>query len=78
MEQQFTRESLSQFDGQDGRKAYVAYQAKVYDVTESMMWEKGDHDGEHRAGVDLTAEMDDAPHFADELDHFPVVGTLAE
>ena len=79
MEQQvFTRESLAQFDGKDGGSAYVAYQGKVYDVTDSLMWKDGDHEGEHRAGADLTAEMDDAPHFPDELEAFPVVGTLAE
>lgn len=77
-QQEFTIESLSKFDGQDGRKAYVAYQGMVYDVSESIMWVEGDHEGEHRAGADLTAEMDDAPHFPDELDVFPVVGSLAE
>ncbi|OFW59271.1 MAG: cytochrome B5 [Actinobacteria bacterium RBG_16_64_13] len=79
MEQQiFTRESLSQFDGKDGRKAYVAYQGNVYDVTDSVLWEYGDHQGEHSAGADLTAELDDAPHFPDELEAFPVVGSLGE
>jgi predicted heme/steroid binding protein len=74
----YTRESLAQFDGKDGRSAYVAYAGKVYDVTGSVLWEKGDHQGEHAAGADLTAEMDDAPHFPDELDAFPVVGLLTE
>jgi predicted heme/steroid binding protein len=79
MEQQlFTPEGLSQFDGRDGRKAYVAYQGKVYDVTDSLGWKDGDHGSEHQAGADLTAAMDGAPHFPDELDAFPVVGTLAE
>ena len=77
-EQVFTRESLVEFDGKDGRPAYVAYEGKVYDVSGSVMWEGGDHQGEHSAGGDLTAEMDDAPHFPDELDAFPVVGSLAE
>lgn len=79
MEQQlFTKESLAPFDGKDGRPAYVAHMGKVYDVSGSLMWEDGDHQGEHRAGADLTAEMDDAPHLPDELDAFPVVGSLAE
>jgi len=73
----FTRESLAQYDGQHGRRAYVAYAGKVYDVTDSVLWEEGDHQGEHTAGADLTAEMDDAPHFPEELDSFPVVGSLA-
>jgi len=79
MEQEvFTRDSLAKFDGKQGRRAYVAYEGKVYDVTESVMWEDGDHQGEHSAGLDLTAEMDEAPHFPDELEGFPVVGTLEE
>ena len=36
-EQVFTKESLAQFDGKDGRPAYVAYQGKVYDVTGSTL-----------------------------------------
>lgn len=79
MEQRvFTRESLAQFDGREGRPVYVAYEGRVHDVSESVMWTGGDHQGEHTAGADLTAEMDDAPHFPDELERFPVVGTLQE
>jgi predicted heme/steroid binding protein len=77
-EQAFTKESLARFDGKEGRPAYVAYEGKVYDVTSSLMWQDGDHEGEHLAGVDLTVEMDDAPHLPDELDAFPVVGSLTE
>jgi predicted heme/steroid binding protein len=74
----FTREDLAGFDGKDGRPAYVAYEGKVYDLTVSVMWEGGDHEGEHVAGMDLTAAMDDAPHGPDELDAFPVAGTIAD
>ena len=76
--QVFTRESLAEFNGKDGRRAYVAYNGKVYDVTESVMWEDGEHQEEHLAGVDLTAAMDDAPHLPEELDSFPVVGSLTD
>ena len=79
MEKQvFTLESLAEFDGKDGRPAYVAYSGNVYDVTESIMWEGGDHEDEHVAGNDLTAEMDDAPHGPDELESFTIVGTLTD
>ena len=76
-QQMFTRESLADFDGKDGRPAYVAFAGKVYDLTGSVMWEEGEHQGEHSAGADLTAAMDDAPHFPEELDSFPLVGSLA-
>jgi predicted heme/steroid binding protein len=72
---QFTAEELASFDGRDGRPAYVAYKGVVYDVTESAMWGAGDHEGLHSAGVDLTAEHDDAPHDVYVTD-FPEVGTL--
>jgi predicted heme/steroid binding protein len=74
----FTGEQLSRFDGKDGRRVYVGYASGVYDVTDSIMWEGGGHQGEHTAGRDLTAEMDSAPHFPDELDRFPVVGRLVD
>jgi predicted heme/steroid binding protein len=77
-EEVFTKERLAEFDGKHGRPAYVAHEGKVYDVTESVLWEDGEHEGEHTAGADLTAEMDEAPHFPEELDAFPVVGTFEE
>lgn len=41
-----------------------------------LLTRSGDHQGEHSAGAELTAEMEDTPHFPDELDSFPVVGVL--
>jgi predicted heme/steroid binding protein len=73
--QELTAEQLVEFDGTDGKPAYVAYEGTVYDVTESAMWDSGDHEGMHSAGHDLTEEHDDAPHEALVTD-FPVVGTL--
>jgi predicted heme/steroid binding protein len=53
---EFTLEELAEFDGKDGRPAYVAYEGGVYDVTESAMWGDGDHEGAHEAGRNLTEE----------------------
>ena len=72
---EFTLEQLKEFNGSNGGPAYVAYNGTVYDVTDSAMWEDGDHMGAHYAGEDLTAEHDDAPHDVHIVD-FPVVGTL--
>ena len=72
---QFTVETLAQFDGKNGQPAYVAYEGKVYDVSESAMWDDGEHEAMHSAGSDLTAAHDDAPHDVYVTD-YPHVGTL--
>jgi predicted heme/steroid binding protein len=40
-ERKFTLEELKQYDGRDGRPAYIAYKGKVYDVTDSFLWIDG-------------------------------------
>ena len=40
------------------------------------MWGAGDHEGQHQAGGDLTAEHEDAPHDVYVTD-FTEVGRLA-
>ncbi len=72
----FTLADLSQFNGKNGKPAYVAYKGKVYDVTESTQWIDGDHIG-HAAGEDLTEQMDIAPHAEDVMERMKVVGDLA-
>ncbi len=74
---EFTLDELAEFDGRDGRPAYVAYEGTVYDVSESAMWGDGDHEGMHQAGGDLTDEHADAPHDVYVTD-FPEVGRLAQ
>jgi predicted heme/steroid binding protein len=77
MEQRvFTTEELNSFDGKDGRPAYIAHNGRIYDVTDSAMWDDGEHGDEHSAGVDLTDDMDFAPHDEDVLESMPVVGRL--
>jgi predicted heme/steroid binding protein len=73
----FSAEELSQFDGKNGKPAYVAFKGKVYDVTDSYMWIDGDHSGEHQAGKDLTEQMMVAPHAEDVMERMKVVGVLS-
>lgn len=75
-ERTFTVGELAAFDGKEGRAAYLAHNGKVYDVSLSIMWEGGEHEDEHSAGVDLTDDLDFAPHNEDVLAPFPVVGVL--
>lgn len=55
-QQSFTREQLAQFDGRNGRPAYVAVKGIVYDVTNNAAWSAASHFG-LSAGKDLTQEF---------------------
>lgn len=72
---EFTPEELEKFDGISG-PAYVACEGRVYDVSESFLWRDGRHQVTHRAGRDLTPELEKAPHGRELLERFPLVGTL--
>jgi predicted heme/steroid binding protein len=72
----FTKKELAQYNGKDGAPAFIAYEGKVYDVSRSFLWQDGRHQVLHIAGVDLTASLDQAPHGADLLERFPVIGML--
>ena len=72
----FTMEELRKCNGSDGSTAYVAYEGKVYDVSQSFHWRRGVHQVTHHAGCDLTEVLKGAPHGRDMLDKFPIVGEL--
>ena len=74
----FTTKELARYTGKDGTPAYIACNGKVYDVSLSFLWQDGKHQVIHHAGVDLTGGLDEAPHSADLLERFPVVGTLQD
>jgi len=57
----FTLEVLKRYGWQNGNKVCIAYNGKVYDVTDSQVFKTGDHFA-HMAGMDLTEELPDAPH----------------
>jgi len=73
-----TPTELAGNDGRDGRRAYIAVNGTIYDVTESPHWQKGLHPPDHQAGQDLTEELAKAPHVRAVVERFPVVGTLEE
>ncbi len=72
----FTRRELAQFNGQNGAPTFIAYQGRVYDVSSSFLWRNGRHQARQMGGMDLTDMLDHAPHGAEMLDRFPIVGTL--
>ncbi len=75
---EFEPESLSQFDGKDGKPVYIVYQGRVIDVTGSKLWKTGLHMKRHQAGKDLTTDIEAAPHGLEVLERYPQVGTLKE
>ena len=77
-EKEFTFEELAKYDGKDGKPAYIAYNGKVYDVSDSPFWMGGDHLGAHQAGKDLTEEIELAPHGSENVDKVKLVGSLTQ
>ncbi len=76
-----TEKQLREFDGKNGRPAYVAVHGVIYDVTQSRLWRGGEHDpsdGQGYAGYDLTELLDLSPHGDKYVVKFPVVGRLVE
>lgn len=78
MEEKFDSEGLSTHDGKEGRPAYIAHGGRVIDVSKSRLWAKGLHMGRHHAGVDLTLDIEAAPHGTEVLDRYPQVGVFEE
>lgn len=70
----FTKSSLSEFNGKDGKAAYIAIEGVVYDVSDEPMWMNGIHQGRFEAGQDLTEEMKNAPHGFSKLGQLNKVG----
>lgn len=74
----FTKKELAQYDGKDGKPAFIAFEGRVYDVSRSFLWQDGRHQVLHTAGVDLSASLVQAPHGADLLERCSVIGVLEE
>jgi len=71
-----TLEELKAFDGKDGRPAYVAVDGIIYDVTNSIPWKNGEHNG-FSAGNDLTREIKEiSPHGAGKLQNVVEIGRV--
>jgi predicted heme/steroid binding protein len=71
-----TLQELQTNDGKDGKPAYIVYQGKVYDVSDSSFWMDGEHMGMHNAGRDLTEDLEMAPHSNEKFKDLKLVGDL--
>ncbi|MFD1485872.1 cytochrome b5 domain-containing protein [Lacticaseibacillus baoqingensis] len=76
MDKTFTLDELKQYDGQDGRAAYVAVDGVVYDVSNVGPWAGGKHHG-NTAGGDASQAILKSPHGKGVLAKLPRVGVLA-
>lgn len=74
------KDDVRQYDGKNGNSAYIIFENKVYDVTDSKMWKNGIHMNRHKAGEDMTDFISMAPHGADllEKDNIKYVADLEE
>lgn len=75
-EKRFTENELRQFDGKEGRPAYITFKGKIYDVSNSQLWKDGKHLTSHVAGIDLTEAITSAPHGEENLSKLAIVGEL--
>ncbi len=74
----FNEDELREFDGSDPEKpVYIAFNGKVYDVSDHPLFIDGLH-FEHSAGMDLTEDMDDAPHTDEVMGELTVVGDYSD
>lgn len=73
-----TKEQLKEFNGQNGKPAYIGFQGKVYDISKSDFWPNGAHMGMFQAGEDLTDKIHMSPHGEKNVFRFPVVDTLED
>lgn len=75
----FTIGELKAFDGKDSGKCYIGYKNKVYEISDSRLWQNGVHTPSRssvKCGQDNTIFMANAPHGEEQLDKFEVVGNL--
>jgi predicted heme/steroid binding protein len=75
---ELSTQDLRLFDGTEKRRALVAMDGKLYDVTGRDLWRKGIHPGGHRAGGDLTRALARAPHGKEVFERISPAGKLLE
>ncbi|HML37433.1 MAG TPA: cytochrome b5 domain-containing protein [Bacillota bacterium] len=73
---ELTRTQLLEFDGKEGRRAYVAVGGIIYDVTDFPPWSGGIHNG-LLAGADLTMYYQIC-HKPDSLEKLTPIGRLVD
>ncbi|MEI7942077.1 MAG: hypothetical protein WCH76_02785 [Candidatus Riflemargulisbacteria bacterium] len=70
-----TIKELKNFNGKDGKKAFIAVNGTIYDVSGQKAWVSGNHKGVD-AGQDVSKEILKAPHGITVLDKLNIVGKV--
>ena len=73
--QTFTLQQLANYDGKNGKPAYVAVNGRIYDVTNNGAWAAATHFG-LTAGKDLTSDFASCHKGQHKLGKLPIVGRL--
>jgi predicted heme/steroid binding protein len=71
-----TLAELKKYNGQSGNPAYVAVDGIIYDVTNAKGWKNGQHKDGITAGLDLSKDINAAPHGKDVLTGLTVIGKI--
>ncbi len=74
-----TMKELAEFNGKNGKPAYIAIDGTIYDVTNATNWKDGVHlptQGKLQAGTDGSVAVNSAPHKKEVLANLPVVGKV--
>lgn len=74
----FNEQTLSYYDGTDGKPALIAVSGKVYDVSAIGSWKDGVHRDGIKAGKDLTDYMQGSPHSPAIVDELELVGVFTK
>lgn len=74
-EKEFTIADLAQYDGKNGKPAYVAVDGNVYDVSKQSSWGGGTHFGLY-SGKDLSSELKSCHNKVSILNKLTKVGVI--
>ena len=69
---------LALFNGKEGAPAYIGFEGKIYDVSNSKKWKNGEHMRKVKAGEDLTQMISQAPHGEEKVFSMPLVGEILQ
>lgn len=75
---ELTADQLLEFDGKEGRRAYISVAGVIYDVSDSLLWKGGFHNGIEAGGVYGDPKSEGAPHGMSMLKRVRAIGHLVE